>query len=235
MALRIGHDISAHELADRRSLTRAGYGVMVFAILGVLFKLLPPPQAAVIGAILVLVVACKAVMSILEAKIDMRILHGAKTLRGAVREEQVEDILGQLTGEHVVIDAVRGPFGKIDHVLLSKEHGIFLIEAKEHYGRVAAVDGRLLVNGRLPEKDFVAGTLRSTAWLVEELQKAAGVPVRVNPLVVFTNAFVVTSRAIKGVTVTNKKFLMPGIQRVGKPLAPEVWDAREKMAALLGR
>jgi hypothetical protein len=102
-----------------------------------------------------------------------------------------------------------------------------------HSGNVEVIHSRIRINGKLPETDFVVQALRNTSWLVDELEKIAGIRTRVNSLVVFTNAFVVTSRSVKGVTVTNKKFLLSNIQRLGKPLAPEIWTSREKIAGAL--
>lgn len=117
-------------------------------------------------------------------------------------------------------------FGNIDHVVLSREHGVFLIETKAHGGKVTVVDGKVQVNGKPPEKDFIAQTVRNTQWLSGRLEGITGVTAWVNSSIVFTNAFVEWSRPVKGITVTNKKFLLSNIQRVRKPLPPAIWDAR---------
>ena len=38
---------------------------------------------------------------------------------------------------------------------MSKYHGIFLLETKSHRGQMQVSSNNLLVNGKLPEKDFV--------------------------------------------------------------------------------
>jgi len=234
MSLRIAHaGASTRELADRRSLAWTGYGLMGLAAISVLFTLLPHAQAAGIGLVVLLGVASKAAMTALEFKIDTKIAAEKRAIRGAVAEERIGETLDELGEEHLIVHDVRGPFANIDHVIFSRNYGVFLIETKAHGGQVAVVDSRILVNGRSPETDIIAQTLRNTCWLADELERIAGVRTRVNSLVVFTNAFVVTSRSIKGITVTNRKFLLPNIQRLGKPLAPEVWAAREKFAGLL--
>ena len=147
-------------------------------------------------------------------------------------EEQIGEILEQLGEEHLLIHDVQCQFGKIDHIVLSKNHGIFLIETNSHFGSVEVIDSKIRVNGKPTGQDFIARMLRNTHWLAEELETITGVKARVNSLVVFTNAFVVTSRSIKGITITNNKFLLSSIQQLAKPLAPEVWEAKEKIAHL---
>jgi hypothetical protein len=43
-----------------------------------------------------------------------------------------------------------------------------VLETKAHGGRVTVKDGRLLVNGHDPEKDFIAQALHNTYWLREK-------------------------------------------------------------------
>jgi hypothetical protein len=223
---------STRALAERRTLIRAGFGFVALVVMGVFFKILPHAQAAGVGVVLILFLAFKVVMNLFESRIDTKIAEEKRAIRGAVAEEKIEEILDQLGDEHRVIHDVRCQFGNIDHIVLSRNHGVFLIETKAHGGRVAIVESKIRVNGKLPEKDFIAQTLRNTYWLVEELQTMTGVRPWVTSLIVFTNAFVVRSRPIKGITVTNKKFLLESMRQLGKPLPAEVWAARDKIASL---
>jgi len=235
MSSRIGNaGPSSHELADRRALARAGYGIMGVAIISVLFTLLPHGQAAGIALVVALGVAFKAAMTFVEAKIDTKIAADKRAAGGAVAGDRIGQTLDELGEEHLVIHDLRCPYGNIDHVVLSRNHGVFLIETKAHAGRVAVVDSRIVINGRPPELDFVAQTLRITCWLADEMEKISGVRTPVNSLIVFTNAFVVTSRSVKGVTITNQDFLLSNIQRMGKPLPLAVWAARERIASGCG-
>jgi hypothetical protein len=195
-------------MAERRALIRAGFGVVALVVGIIFFKLLPHAQAAGIGVVLGLFVAFKIVMSFLESKIDTKIAEEKRAIRGAVAEEKIEQILDQLDDEHFVIHDVTSEYGNIDHVILSKAHGVFLIETKAHGGRVAVVDGKIQVNGRAPEKDFIAQTIRNTYWLAGQLQEITGTNAWVNSFIVFTNAFVDKSRPVKGVTTINKKYLL---------------------------
>lgn len=65
------------------------------------------------------------------------------------------------------------------------------------------------------------------------MQKLTGIKPWVSSFIVFTNAFVERSPRIKGITVTNKKFLLKSMQSVKKPLAPEIWNAQERIVDAL--
>jgi hypothetical protein len=222
--------VKTREMAERRALIRAGFGLIAMIVGWVFLKVMPHAQAAGIGTIVVLFVAFKVAMNILESKIDTKIVEEKRAIRGAVAEEKIEEILDQLDDEHFILHDVVSSFGNIDHVVLSKNHGLFLIETKSHGGTVTVVDGKIRVNGNWPEKDFISQTIKNTYWLAEQLRLITGVTAWVSPSIVFTNAFVERSRPIKGITVTNKKFLLSNIQQNRKPLPAEIWDARETIA-----
>jgi hypothetical protein len=189
-------------------------------------------QVAGVGVILGLFIVFKFVMNTLESKIDTKIVEEKRAIRGAEAEETIEQILDQLDGEHLIIHDVESGYGNIDHVVLSKCHGIFLIETKAHGGRVTVVDGKVQVNWHPPEKDFIAQAARNAYWLARQLQEMTGAIAWVNSFIVFTNAFVEWSRPVKG-AVMNKKFLFSNIQRVRKPLPAQIWDAREEIVSRL--
>jgi hypothetical protein len=150
-----------------------------------------------------------------------------------VTDETTEEILEKLGGENLSFKNVASRYGNIDHVALSKEHGFFLIETKAHSGRVSVVDCRLRVNGKLPERDFVAQALRNTYWLIEEIRNVTGLDAEITPLLVFTNASVDTSRPLKGIPITNRASLRATIEREGQPISEPLWNAREKISAIL--
>jgi len=224
---------STRKLADRRAAIRATIGIAVAAVLVLFFTILPHAQAVGLGAVLVLALAVKMLIGFLDSKVDAKIAEEKRALRGAVAEEKVEDILDRLGIDHLVIHDVRCQFGNIDHVVLSKEGGVFLIETKAHGGRVAVVESKIRINGKLPEKDFIAQTLRSTYWLIEELETITGVRPWVTSVIVFTNAFVARSAPVKGITITNAKFLRQEMKRLGQPLPAKVWAGRDRIASLL--
>ena len=57
-----------------------------------------------------------------------------------------------------------------------------------------------LVNGKMPEKDFVAQALKNSYWLREETERLLKVKPWITPVVVFTKAFVIFGPPVKGVS-----------------------------------
>jgi hypothetical protein len=145
--------------------------------------------------------------------------------------ETVEELLEGLEGEHVVLKEVQTRYGSIDHVVLSKDHGVVLIETKPHSGRVSVVDAKLRLNGKLPDKDFVSNSLMNTYWVIEEIRTLTGIDPSIRPLIVFTNASVSTGRPLKGIPITDKRSLLDAITHGGEAMESSLWAAREKMAA----
>jgi len=214
-------------------LIRACFGLVALILGWVFLKLLPHAQTVGFGLVMALFFAFKVAMSALEMQVNTKIKEEKRAIRGAVGEEKIGSLLDGLDDEHVVLHDVVCPFGNIDHIVLSRQHGLFLFETKAHGGRVAVVESKIVVNGKPPEKDFIAQTLRNTYWLRDQVKAITGVEPWVNSLIVFTNAFVERSRPIKGITVTNKKFLLKTIEQNRKPLSVEIWNARERLTELL--
>ena len=131
--------------------------------------------------------------------------------RGAKAEETVASILGNLEGDYALLHDVDTGYGDIDHIILSKEHGVFLIETKSHHGDVTASNGKLFINNQLPEKDFISQTLRNMMWLKKRIKERTGLDVWIQPVIVFTNAFVREWNPIKGNLLRNKKYLIETI------------------------
>lgn len=72
---------TAREMAERRALIRAGFGLIAMIVVWVFLKVMPHAQAAGIGTIVVLFVAFKVVMNILESKIDTKIAEEKRAVR----------------------------------------------------------------------------------------------------------------------------------------------------------
>lgn len=156
--------------------------------------------------------------------------------RGAEAEETIGEILAALDSKnfHVYHDVVC-PHGNVDHIVISRKKGVFLIETKAHGGRVELTDTAILIDGKPTEKDFIAQTLKNTYWLRDTIVGATGSKVWIKPVIVFTNAFVVRGKPIKNITVTNKKYLMSLIQEQVYRRENEVfWQSREKVVQAFG-
>jgi hypothetical protein len=93
----------------------------------------------------------------------------------------------------------------------------------------------LLVNGKLPEKDFIQQTNNNTYRMRDQVCNLVGFKPWITSVIVFTNAFVKGYRPIKGVSVVNKKFLQAFIANKCKPSPQnlQIWEKREEIYALL--
>lgn len=227
---------STRGMAEKRYKSKAGFvlfmAVLAFAILILLIK----PNILGIGglgflALFFLFLVITGYMDIGTKNMER---GERRAIRGAEAEEQIGSNLDDLGEDYLIIHDVASPYGNIDHIVIGKNNGVFLIETKAHGGRISIVDQRLLVNGHEPEKDFIAQTLQNTYWLREELYHALGVKIWITPILVFTNAFVERTAPIKGVLIINKKYLLNILQRPNsKAYNLLIWKSQEKILEAL--
>jgi len=96
-----------------------------------------------------------------------------------------------------VLHDIESPYGNIDHIVIGKNNGIFLLETKAHGGKVTIERGHTLGQREATEKDFIAQCLRNTYWLRDEVEKVVGLKPWISPILVFTNAFISATRPVK--------------------------------------
>lgn len=182
-------------------------GFVFFLILGKFFGYVRNP-VVLIGLLVGLFVVLKVAMSFLEKSGKKVKQVEDKFERGAIAEESIGDLLDRLPGENLVLNDVPSRFGNIDHIIISRAKGIILVETKSHRGKITAEGDNLLIDGRLPEKDFIRQTLNNCYWLQEWVKNNIGLEVWVNCVIVFTNGFVTVRGKIKGISVINAKFFL---------------------------
>ncbi len=181
-----------------------------------------------------LVVVARLLMSYAEARDSRMKRKQRRAVRGAKAEERIGSILETLGEDYLVIHDVTSPYGNIDHVVISRQGGVFLIETKAHGGRVSVADGRVLVNGREARKNFIGQALRNTYWLRDTILDEIQVKAWITPVVVFANAFVEPTAPVKGVRIINKKYLLNTLQgQAARTRNPGVWQNREKLQKAL--
>ena len=180
------------------------------------------------GTVIALLVFLRILPDFLDKPIRKRVKEEKRADRGADAEEVVGDILQTLSNDYFVLHDIPSPYGNIDHIVIGKNSGVFLVETKAHGGKVEVSEAGLLVNGHQPEKDFIAQALKNTYWLREKIEKAIGVKVWIKPIVVFTNAFVPHSKPLKGVTVLNRKFLKAALENPASSNTglEKVWESK---------
>lgn len=188
------------------------------------------------GGVLGLLILLRVLPDLIDKPIKRRIKEERRADRGAAAEEVVGDLLADLNEDFFVLHDISSPYGNIDHIVIGRNSGVFLLETKAHKGRVEVLPDGLLVNGKPPEKNFIAQALKNTYWLRDELEKVTGSKNWITPVVVFTNAFVPASKSIKGVLVLNKKYLLGVLQRQARSSSnlATVWAVREQLARQLG-
>ena len=113
--------------------------------------------------------------------------------KGARGEERVSGILETLPdGYHVFNDFVA--CGKhVDHVVVGPG-GVFSVETKFWRGKVTVEEGRILLDGQLPDRSPVAQANREAA-LVRNALAAAGWNGNVTPVLTFASDTFATHRA----------------------------------------
>ncbi len=231
--------LSTRKMAQkrRRTINLILLGVLIIGIVLALiidnWKTLGLGGGTVLGLFLLL----RLLPDLIDKPIKRRQKAKRRADRGAKAEEILGDLLSNLNKDFLVLHDVSSPYGNIDHIVIGKNNGVFLLETKAHGGRVEVLPNRLLVNGKPPEKDFIKQTLRNTYWLRDEIEKVTGKKVWINAVIVFTNAFVPFEKPIKGIQVVNKKFLINLIEQRTKPSADSsmIWEARFQIAQQLSK
>ena len=222
---------STREMAKKRRQTALWIGLFGIAIIIILWLFLQNSKALGIGGtgILVLLFLIRFIPDLVEGRVDKKLKEEKRAIRGAKGEEKVGEILEGLSEDYHVLHDIESPYGNIDHIVISKAAGIFLLETKAHGGKVTVEGDTLFVNGKLPEKDFIAQALKNSYWLRDEISQIVGAKPWITPILVFTNAFVPFTRPVKGVSIINKKFLLTSLQKANKPNAinVHVWEQRE--------
>lgn len=227
---------STRDMADRRYKTRIWFVLITLGIALLILVMVFNSKVLGIGGFgfLGLLILYRLLIDFTEVKARRMRKAERRAVRGAKAEEKIGSILAQLGPDYRVIHDVASPYGNIDHIVISQQNGIFLIETKAHGGKVSVVEGSLLVNGHEPEKDFIAQVLKNTYWLRDEICQVLNVEVWITPLVVFTNAFVERTAPVKGVTIINKKYLSNALAKPNtKAQGAMVWENREKILKAL--
>lgn len=134
--------------------------------------------------------------------------------KGAKGEEKIDRILSELGKDFYVIHDVVISKGNVDHIVVAPS-GIYTIETKSHHGRVTVNQDELLLNNKPLPKDFLSQAMAEALAVKEYLQKISlgKADYFVQPLLVFTNAFVEVRGKVRGVKVVPAKWLLSELQK----------------------
>lgn len=221
-------------MANRRRRYYFFIGIIVLVLIGLSWFIFSNSKELGVspGFLLFLLVMAFVIKAVAENQIDKGSKAERRANRGAKAEEQIGDILSQLSSDFMILNDINSPYGNIDHIIISKLNGIFLIETKAHGGTVTMDGETLLVNKKLPEKNFISQVLQNSYWLRGEVGQIINAQPWITPVIVFTNAFVTPARPAKGVIVVNKKFLLNLLQRArgANSVNTLVWQQRDKIS-----
>ncbi len=196
---------STYKMAEKRRWS--GCGIEIFGVgiaLIILFLLLNQAKLAIpVGWYFGLFILAVYILKLADdhSRRQMKTVYRAE--RGAKAEEQVDNLLDGLDDSYVVLNDIESPHGNIDHLVISQQNGIYLLETKSHWGKVTLQDNKILLNGQVTEKDFIKQALSNSYWVKEQVKAVTGLSPWITPVVVFTNAFVEYGPPIKGVRVMN--------------------------------
>lgn len=228
---------STHRMADKRYIVMLVTGFVGLGICSMLIALVNNAKAIGMGGIgiLVVLIAMKIVPELFMKRIDQKSKEVVRARKGAYAEERVDDLFAGLSEDYFIINDVDSKYGNIDHVIIKRDAGIFLIETKSHHGKISVIDKTLYLNGHLPEKDFIAQTLNNAYWLRDKIKELFEPNVWIYPIIVFTNAFVPFTPPVKGIHIVNVKFLISTMDKIrnNNALNDQLWEQREEIFELL--
>jgi hypothetical protein len=145
-------------MAKKRRQSAVWIGIFGIAVLLVLWLFLQNSKAWGIGGtgILILLFLIRIIPDLIDRKVGKKLKEEKRAIRGAKGEEKIGELLEGLPDDYHILHDIESPYGNIDHIVIAKNAGIFLLETKAHGGKVEVNGETLLVNGKLPEKDFIA-------------------------------------------------------------------------------
>jgi Nuclease-related domain len=124
--------------------------------------------------------------------------------RGAVAEEAIGNLPGELPAGYFVVNDFVLNRGNIDHIVISTK-GILTVETKSHRGVVSCEGETLKRDGKPFEKDFIRQAW-AEAYSIRDLLTEKGVcNLRPQPVIVFTDADVQVKGKVRGVHIVSSK------------------------------
>jgi len=133
--------------------------------------------------------------------------------RGAVAEEAVGSLLGELPAGYFVVNDFVLERGNIDHIVISTK-GILTIETKSHRGVVTCEGEMLKRDGKPFEKDFIKQGWRE-ALSIRDLLTSHGISApKPQPVLLFANADVKVRQQVRGVEIVSQRYFPVYLQRL---------------------
>jgi len=138
--------------------------------------------------------------------------------RGAVAEEDIGNLLGELPAGYFVVHDFVSNRGNIDHIVISTK-GILTIETKGHRGVVSCEGEMLKRDGQPFEKDFIKQAW-AEAFSIRDLLTINGISApQPQPVLLFANADVQVRKQVRGVEIISRRYLPLYLKRLQNRLS----------------
>ena len=133
--------------------------------------------------------------------------------RGAVAEEAVGNLLGELPAGYFVVHDVVSKRGNIDHIVISRK-GILTVETKSHGGVVSCEGEMLKRDGHPFEKDFIKQAWAQAFSIRDHLTGQGISAPKPQPVLLFANADVQVRNQVRGVDIISRRYLPVYLKRL---------------------
>jgi hypothetical protein len=138
--------------------------------------------------------------------------------RGAMAEEDVGNLLGELPAGYFVVHDFVSNRGNIDHIVISTK-GILTVETKSHRGVVSCEGEMLKRDGQPFEKDFIRQAW-AEAFSIRDLLNSNGISApQPQPVLLFANADVHVRQQVRGVEIISRRYLPIYLERLQKRMS----------------
>ena len=186
----------------------AAFFFLIIMFVGIYYYTTSVKTIATLGLPVILVVAFGIIywVKAMGEKVDAYSKRAVDARRGAVAEEDVGNLLGELPAGFFVVNDFVSKRGNIDHIVISTK-GILTVETKSHRGVVRCEGEMLIRDGEPFEKDFIKQAW-AEAYSIRDLLTDKGVcNLRPQPVIVFTDADVQVNKRVRGVQIIGIKDL----------------------------
>lgn len=152
------------------------------------------------------------------AKADAYADRALDARRGAVAEEDMGNLLGELPAGYFVVHDFVSKRGNIDHIVISTK-GILTVETKSHRGVVSCEGEMLKRDGKPFEKDFIKQAW-AEAYSIRDLLVGHGISApKPQPVLLFANAYVQVRQQVRGVEIISRRYFPFFLKRLPNRLS----------------
>jgi len=188
---------------------------LILIFLGIYFYNKSVKTVAILGIPVVLVVAVSYFYWVnpMGDKADAYSELALQTRRGAVADEDVGNLLGELPAGYFVVNDFVSRRGKIDHIVISTK-GILIVDTKSHRG-VVSCEGEMLKRDRKSfEEDFTKQAWAETFSIFDLLASHGISAHKPQPVLLFANADVQVRQQVRGVEIISRRYFTPYLMRL---------------------